>query len=227
MVTSFRSSSQEPLTEAEEYSIWSNRICSLFSQPYHELHRSIYERAGGDGEPRISRSDFREAHENDCNVDTESELPWCFLARMMHATTAAQPTLEERQRMEVGHSNSSTASCGNEFMEDDSDRYSSVSQHLYMSENEVGCRLASQLRERQSPGRTGNEVSPALPKTFGSEKQRIVGDAKVELQQAKLMEEMTDLLLHLRRKNELSAQLGRQLRETQYLLSFCQGYEPC
>lgn len=116
--------------------------------------------------------------------------------------------------------------------EDQRDRYSSVSEAFYAEAEaqDSAARLASHLRRKQK-----QRVSPALHSLRGTwkveeegydgtddennEASFFSGDARVELQQAKLMEEMTELLLFVRQHNQLSAQLTQQLNRTKLLLS--------
>lgn len=113
--------------------------------------------------------------------------------------------------------------------ENDDDRYSSVSEAFYAKEAQASAsRLASHLRKQENRFPSGNDErygggrggggGGAMGENHKYESQ-FCGDVRVELQQAKLMEEMTELLLFIRQRNQLSTQLTRQLTHTKWLLS--------
>eukprot|EP00796_Vickermania_ingenoplastis_P006143 gene6143-4422_t len=220
MTASFRRTpwgATEPLTEAEEYSLWSSHVRLLFAAP--ECYPSIYDRPETSGPPHDPKtrgsepsplgeptSPEADPSATSCWGDEEEGgvFLWCFYSRMMRGVG-------------VGPREGAAASPSFAETEDDFDRYSSVSEPLQGQEAATAKRLAARLRSRQKKHAVGATTPEEDPTTYLS--CPFTGDAKVELQQAKLMEEMTALLLDVRHRNALYAQLQHQLAQTKLLSS--------
>lgn len=260
----FSKENESPLSEGEEYSLWSNHIRMLFTTPAE--HFSIYDRPVDCGPSLLKGqvNDYTQINFDEKKRDSlspsSSALPYlgsadivfdnryafrdnfldtpasastdcyplCFYLRMMRNSGKPSEEIDRAKEADVKKTESAKSFQlydAAEERRDSLDRYSSVSHHEGVPRECAMDRNADltkhQVETTRPPFFDEGHFRP-IKQTDLSSCIRLppFSDARVELQQAKLMDEMTDLLIYVRKQNAMSSELSRQLIRSKYLMSF-------
>lgn len=223
----------DSLTPAEDYALWGARVNCLFRNPtrYCGTDADIdirYQRMY-DNTTAMKDIDPKDAQVTPSTPVGSSEstlyntyydedaFPFCFYARMLRGAPPAMPAATTPSTLQ-------TRQCGRLYKSTISDGlFSSVSQRHYVDEAELTDRIAVRLRRQATEKRRALAAAAEYTRYDLQGPAPSFLDPKVEAVQATLMEEMTSLLMDVRRRNAAAQELRNTLVRSRALRERTEG----